>query len=139
MAPLPIMVLLPGMDGTATLFAPLVEALAPTHCLPVAYPCDQALDYDALEALVRARLPTAEPFVVVAESFSGPLGIRLAAEPPPGLAGVMLVATFATSPVGIPAWLLRAIAPLLGSARPPGPWRPHACSVQVRPRPWPTP
>ena len=116
MAPLPTVVLLPGLDGTATLFAPLVKALAPTRCLPVAYPCDQLLGYDALEALVRAGLPTKEPYVVVAESFSGPLGIRLAAAPPPGLAGVMLVATFATSPVRIPAWVVRALAPMLASA-----------------------
>jgi len=119
MAPLPTVVLLPGLDGTATLFEPLVGVLASTRCLPVAYPCDQLLGYDALEALVRARLPTGDPFLVVAESFSGPLGIRLAAAPPPGLAGVMLVATFATSPVRIPAWLVRALAPMLSSASPP--------------------
>jgi pimeloyl-ACP methyl ester carboxylesterase len=90
-----------------------------TQCQPVAYPTDRFLDYDALEALLWKSLPPQDPYVVVAESFSGPLGIRLAADPPPGLAGVMLVATFATSPVRVPAWLARALAPALGAAHPP--------------------
>ncbi len=120
MAPLPPLVLLPGMDCTGTLFAPLITALGPavdTH--PMAYPRDQVLDYDALEGIVRRDLPVIRPFLVVAESFSGPLAIRLAASPPPGLAGVVLVATFASSPVPIPGWLARTLRPALAAAHPP--------------------
>lgn len=120
MTPLPHVVLLPGMDGTATLFAPIIAALAPgTATHPVAYPPDRALDYDDLDAFVRAALPAEGPFLVVAESFSGPIAIRLAADPPPGLAGVLLVASFATNPSFVPAWLGRALRPLLGASHPP--------------------
>jgi len=95
-------VLLPGMDGTGELFDPLVAALAEvsaqstTHV--VRYPVDRVLGYDELVALVRDDLPPNDPFVLVAESFSGPIGIRIAADPPPNLVGLVLVATFASCP-----------------------------------------
>jgi pimeloyl-[acyl-carrier protein] methyl ester esterase len=120
MPPLPPWVLLPGLDGTATLFEPFLEALGPHRpAQAVAYPGDRVLDYDALERFVRQRLPSEGPFLVLGESFSGPLAIRLAADPPRGLAGVMLVASFASSPVRIPGWLGRALAPALASGHPP--------------------
>lgn len=108
--PLPTIVLLPGLDGTATLFAPL-QAQLEGRATTIAYPSDVPLGYDALEERVREALPSGETILVVAESFSGPLGIRLAAAPPPGLAGVLLVASFARSPLPAPAWLGRALLP----------------------------
>jgi hypothetical protein len=51
-----------------------------------------------------------EPFVLLAESFSTPVAIRVAAENPTNLKGLILCAGFATSPVsGLPrmlGWLL---------------------------------
>jgi len=94
------LVLLPGMDGTGELFADFAAALgARCHPVIVAYPMDKPLTYQALEDLVRARLPTGEPFVLLAESFSGPVAIALAAEHPPGLAGLILCCTFARNPI----------------------------------------
>ena len=69
---------------------------------------------------MRGLLPRDQGFVVVAESFSGPIAIRLAADPPPGLQGVILVATFAASPTRIPAGLLRPLLPSLVLAPAPG-------------------
>lgn len=101
-------VLLPGMDGTGELFAPLLQTGldADVH----RYPADQPLGYDALEARIRESLPD-EPFIVVAESFSGPLGVRLAADPPEGMQQLVLVASFVTSPTALrlPGPLARAV------------------------------
>jgi pimeloyl-ACP methyl ester carboxylesterase len=94
-----ILVLLPGMDGTGTLFDPFLAVLPP-HIQPrvIAYPPDSVLGYADLERHVRAALPVDEPFVLLAESFSGPLGIAIAAAPPPGLRGLILCCTFARNP-----------------------------------------
>lgn len=90
--------LLPGLDGTGKLFERFVRR-APSHIDPrvVAYPDDTPLGYDALEQRVRQRLP-AGPFIVVAESFSGPLGVRIAARPPANLIALVLTASFVTPP-----------------------------------------
>jgi pimeloyl-ACP methyl ester carboxylesterase len=83
------------MDGTGRLFDRLV-ACAPAPCRVVAYPHD-LLDYDQLAELVASELPDG-PYGVIAESFSGPVGITLAAASPPGLVALVLVATFASPP-----------------------------------------
>ena len=63
------------------------------------YPPDQRLTYAELEAQVRGELASvAQPTVLVAESFSGPIAISIASDPPDSLIGLVLVATFATPP-----------------------------------------
>jgi len=110
----PTLVLLPGLDGTGKLFSELVRALGSAiDAQIVSYPVDRALGYAELEALVRAALPAERRFVVLGESFSGPIAIRIAADPPAGLAGVILCGTFAKNPY-----------PLLGCARPLAVWFP---------------
>ena len=107
-------VLLPGMDGTGDLFAPFVAALGPMiRTVVVSYPTDAALDYQALETVARKALPTDGPYVLLGESFSGPIALSLAASCPPGLAGVVLCATFAKNPVPLlrPVRALAAITP----------------------------
>jgi pimeloyl-[acyl-carrier protein] methyl ester esterase len=98
-ARLPKAILLPGLDGSGRLFAPLLAA-APRafEATPVSFPPDEPLGYDALAELVRPRLPRGR-FVLVAESFSGPLAVRLAAERPRGLAALILAATFLHHPL----------------------------------------
>jgi pimeloyl-ACP methyl ester carboxylesterase len=64
----------------------------------VRYPVDSALDHATCEALVRAALPTDGPYVLLGESFSGPIAISLAAEASKGLVGIILCATFASNP-----------------------------------------
>jgi pimeloyl-ACP methyl ester carboxylesterase len=101
------LVLLPGMDGTGMLFAPLLRAL-PEQIRPlvVAYPPDQPLDYAGHLELVMAALPTDRPFVLLGESFSGPLALMAAARRPAGLCGVILCATFVTYPLVLPRILI---------------------------------
>lgn len=112
------LVLLPGMHGTDHLWAPLLREL-PSSFEPVivAYPPDEPLGYDELEA--RIRLP-GEPFVLLGESFSGPLAVRLAAKRPPGLRALVLAVTFLTNPwPAVPRWVEALIRPALFKGRPP--------------------
>jgi pimeloyl-ACP methyl ester carboxylesterase len=93
------LVLLPGLDGTGVLFRPLVAELPPTvRPLVISYPDDTPLGYRELLPLVLSSLPTSEPFVLLGESFSGPLALLAAATHPPGLCGVILCASFVTCP-----------------------------------------
>ena len=91
---------MPGMDGTGLLFEPLIAAL-PASCPSsvLSYPLDEPLGYDELLPLARKALPEDGPFVLVAESFSGPLALKIAAEAPAGLSGVVLSATFVKNPI----------------------------------------
>lgn len=104
-------VLLPGMDGSGQLHDEFVTAMAPRFRVEVvAYPADRVLDYRQLQAFVVDRLPGDAPFLLVGESFSGPVAIRIAASRPPGLSGLVLCASFAASPR---PWL-GPLRPLLG-------------------------
>lgn len=77
------LILMPGMDGTGELFAPLIGALGSSiESIVVRYPTDQPLTYSELFPQVRAALPRSGPFVLLGESFSGPLALMLAAEAP---------------------------------------------------------
>jgi pimeloyl-ACP methyl ester carboxylesterase len=87
--------LLPGLDGTGVLFSPFIAVL-PKALTPiiVSYPRELPLDYDGLEHYLVERVEAKEAFVILAESFSGPLALRLAAKSPPNLVAVILCATF---------------------------------------------
>jgi pimeloyl-[acyl-carrier protein] methyl ester esterase len=92
-------VLLPGMDGTGKLFAGFVAALGDAaRPVVVAYPTDSQLDYRQLIDVARTFLPLGEPFVLLGESFSGPIAIALAAERPAGLFALVLCCSFAPNP-----------------------------------------
>jgi pimeloyl-ACP methyl ester carboxylesterase len=97
------------MDGSASLRSDFLASLSPQlKGVALGYPPDRPLGYAELEAFVHKALP-ATPFILIAESFSGPLAISLAAAKPAGLLGVVLVCSFARSPVRIPQ-ALREIA-----------------------------
>jgi pimeloyl-ACP methyl ester carboxylesterase len=61
-------------------------------------PLRPAADYDDLCAQVLEALPEA-PHVLVAESFSGPVALKVAARAPQGLKALVLSASFAESPL----------------------------------------
>ena len=92
-------VLLPGLDGTGLLFEPLLECLAPgVDATVVRYPGDEPLGYEALLPRVMSALPKGGPFVLLGESFAGPLSLQVAGMRPQGLVGVILCATFVSCP-----------------------------------------
>jgi len=93
--------LLPGLDGTGALFAPFVN-VAPDSLEPrvISYPVDTFLDYTQLADMVRRSVPAEQPFALVAESFSGPVALLVAATvSPENLVGVVLVSSFVQNPV----------------------------------------
>ncbi len=95
--------LLPGMDGTGRLFRWLVHALEPEMSAHVVrYPVDQPLRTADLVELVRQQAPRA-PYVMVAESYSGAVGLAAAAKRPANLRGLILSTAFVAPPV--PSWL----------------------------------
>ena len=99
-------VLLPGLDGTGLLFRPLIEKL-PAYIKPIVvnYPTDEKLGYADLLPLALNALPKNEPFILLGESFSGPLSIMLAVSRPPGLKAVVLSTSFVKCPQRlIPKW-----------------------------------
>jgi pimeloyl-ACP methyl ester carboxylesterase len=96
----PRLVLLPGLDGTGSLLRDFRDAL--DRCIRttvIAYPHYRELDYPALEGIARSKLPRSKPFVLLAESFSGPIAISIAADRPAGLRGLILTCSFARNPV----------------------------------------
>ena len=94
------LVLLPGMDGTGDLFAEFVLALNDDVTpIIVSYPQDHAMGYEELEKYVRDRLPVDQQYVILGESFSGPIAISIASSQPAGLIGLILCCTFTSNPL----------------------------------------
>ena len=71
------LMLLPGMDGTGRLFGPLLRILPPGLEVTVfAYPPNRPCGYAELLPLVESTaVPEGGEFVVLGESFSGPLAL----------------------------------------------------------------
>jgi pimeloyl-ACP methyl ester carboxylesterase len=116
--PPPVLVLLPGMDGTGLMFEPFLRVQKGFEAQVLRYP-PGLTDYADCVAYIRARLPRERPFLLLGESFSGPVAIALAAERPPLLKGLVLCSTFARNPRPGLGWL----APLLRLL--PAPWLPQ--------------
>lgn len=96
---LPTLVLLPGMDGTGELLQPFVAALKHAcDTVVVTYPGDTPLNYEELQAIALKSLPTDRPFVLLGESFSGPIAMALTALNLPRQVGLVLCCTFAHNP-----------------------------------------
>ena len=92
------LVLLPGLDGTGKLFAPLIEALPLSIEIQViTYPLNKKLSYHELVQYVKQNLPK-EDYVLLAESFSGPIAYEVAFSKPTKLKSLILVATFLKNP-----------------------------------------
>jgi pimeloyl-ACP methyl ester carboxylesterase len=104
------LVLLPGLDGTGELFSDFIQALTGLDPLVIAYPADREMDYAGHEQHARERLPQDKPFVLLGESFSGPIAISIAASPPAQLRGIILCCSFAANPLPMFGPLSRLIA-----------------------------
>lgn len=92
-------ILLPGLHGTDGLFHPFIQA-CPGNYSPhvLAYPTDEILCYQKLEDYIADDLPDDEPYLLLGESFSGPVALRIAQRRPDGLRGVILVCSFIVPP-----------------------------------------
>lgn len=108
--------ILPGLDGTTRMLHGFITAVRPSFASvdAVAYPTNVTLGYRELETIARDSLPQRSPFVLLGESFSGPIAISIAADPPPNLIGLVLSTTFARAPVPLlaPFAALTRLAPV---------------------------
>jgi pimeloyl-ACP methyl ester carboxylesterase len=117
-----IVCLLPGLDGTGRLYNRLTADLAVDFDVRViGYPVDEFDGYQALAEALAPGLPQEGPFLIVAESFAGPLAVLLAAARPPGLRGVIIAASFLRNPVAQASILSRVLRLLPAWAPPPLP------------------
>jgi pimeloyl-ACP methyl ester carboxylesterase len=93
------LVALPGMDGTGRLLRSFAEAIGDRLDTElVGYP-PESFSYKTLSARVEKLLEVErEDYVLLAESFSGPIALSIAQRPPAGLRGLVLVVTFAAPP-----------------------------------------
>jgi len=106
------LVLLPGLDGTGQLFEELSRTLeGQFRVLTLSYPTQQPMDYDGLLPFVRASLPD-DDYIIIAESFSGPIALQIAQDKLPGLKGVVLGASFARLDITA-KWILKILARIL--------------------------
>lgn len=91
-------VLLPGLDGTGVLFKPFIDALPnDIDTLIIDYPINEKLSYSELVNFVIDQLPN-EKFVLLGESFSGPIAYQIALLKPDKVVSIIFVATFLSSP-----------------------------------------
>lgn len=91
-------IVLPGLDGTAKLLDAFCAAAPPgVECEVIPYPTDRTLGYAELERYVEERLPD-RPLILIGESFSGPIAVRLAARLPARVRALVLCSSFVTPP-----------------------------------------
>jgi len=117
-----IVCLLPGLDGTGRLYNRLAADLSDDFDLRIFdYPVDEFGGYEDLAQTLALRLPRDGPFLIVAESFAGPLAVLLAAARPAGLQGVVIAASFLRDPVARARLLSRILRLPPASVPPPLP------------------
>ncbi|GAA5495119.1 hypothetical protein Rhal01_01291 [Rubritalea halochordaticola] len=94
----PTLTLMPGLHGTDEMFSDLVDQLdGPVEC--VNYPREISQDYNTLYAWLEENLDWSIPRILIAESFSGPLALRLSKKHQDQVEGLILAASFCASPI----------------------------------------
>lgn len=109
----PTLILLPGLDGEGLFFNGLTRELG--HSVPtqrILYPRDMS-HYQALADWVLTQIDPEEPFILLGESFGGPLAMTIAQQRPQNLKGLILVCSFSEGPPGWAARLLARFYPWL--------------------------
>lgn len=92
------LVLLPGLNGSDRLFAPLLPWLDPQLTVrTLSLPQQGPQDHRQLAETLLSQLGET-PFVLLGESFSGALAYHLGIHKPPGLRGLIFTASFLQRP-----------------------------------------
>ncbi len=103
----PILVLLPGFDGTGRLFSPLRKQLSGSvNTLILSYPNDKVMTYYELCHYLKDELPNT-PYVILGESFGGPLALMLSRHADENLKGIILCVSFVRNPQVLFSKLIR--------------------------------
>ncbi|HET6168806.1 MAG TPA: alpha/beta fold hydrolase [Terracidiphilus sp.] len=106
------MLLLPGLEGSGELYAGLVEQLGPEFDAKIVKYPHSCRSYVHARAVVREQLPGSRPFIIVAESFSTPLAVQIAAEAQDEIDGLVLCNGFVSNPLsGFESMWASAAAP----------------------------
>ncbi|HDQ03991.1 MAG TPA: alpha/beta hydrolase [Deltaproteobacteria bacterium] len=93
------LVFMPGMDGTGLSFD-LVLPFLPREAkiTIVRYPAGKLLSFDETVECAAVQIPPGDPPIVIAESFSGPVAIKMIGSGRVKAKALVLCATFAKSP-----------------------------------------
>ena len=103
----PTLVLLPGFDGTGRLFSPLHKELAEdVDTIVLSYPNDKVMTYSDLCHYLKDELPNS-PYVLLGESFGGPLAMMLLTYADENLKGIILCVSFVKNPQVLASKLIR--------------------------------
>ena len=114
----------PATASAGTVSTAAGAAQADWRLSPIAYPCDRAWGYAQLIDHVLARLPQRGNFVLLGESFSGPIAVELAARLSASAAanrlrGLVLCGSFVRNPQPWARPLAPLLQPLLRRLQPP--------------------
>lgn len=90
-------VLLPGLDGSGTMFRDFLGHVPDSRAVVVRYPDEPSWTLDDYARHARNQLPARTECIVVAESFSGPVALRLLRDAP-AIKALVLVASFLDCP-----------------------------------------
>lgn len=108
----PIWTFLPGLHGTSELFEPIKKFIPDNVDAEfIELPTSGKQNYRTLAKTIDRSLTHGRPRLFIAESFSGPLAIRLAARQPDECAGIVLAASFCNAPLN-PGFALLPLRPL---------------------------
>ncbi len=93
------LILLPGMDGTGILFQPFLDIFPDKiETQVITFPCNEKLSYQELISYVCDKLPKDNDYVLLAESFSGPIAYEISKKENERLKAVIFVASFIQPP-----------------------------------------
>ena len=99
--------ILPGLDGTDLMLGKFHQLCAENNRVVVGtLPADAVANYAKLADYFSTIVADLSACHIVAESFSGPIGVLLAHRYPEIVTRLTLVASFVTSPVPLIAWAL---------------------------------
>lgn len=101
------LVLLPGFDGTGRLFSPVHKELSDSvNTIVMSYPSNKMMTYSDLYHYLKDGLPDS-PYVLLGESFGGPLAMMLYKYADENLKGIILCVSFVKNPQVLLSRLIR--------------------------------
>ena len=108
------LILLPAFDGTGSMFHALVKELGNAfETTVISYPGSGPQDYSTLTDGIRKQIHETADYVVLGESFAGPIVYQVAVRDAEKCKGAIFVATYLTNPNPLVLKILTAMPPLL--------------------------
>ncbi|MCB0713053.1 MAG: hypothetical protein KDD67_12045 [Ignavibacteriae bacterium] len=95
----PLLILLPGLDGSVELYEPFCEVMrGELEGMVIGYPANYYLDLNSLVEYAEARIPETRPIVLMGVSFSSPIAARLLKRKKRNYIAAIFCTTFLISP-----------------------------------------